>query len=648
MPLQRQVGFIYDSPNLFIIAHELGHGAFNLRHTFSPESFIAAERTTQNLLDYPSTGVTVSLSNCSGQAGTELWKHQWEFIRDPQNIWFAWAQEESKGEMIAVIDTGKFGITITEMNVEFAPSIGEMKLKYKLGDSTKVLMEKYPDEDFLTKMFVFDKSGQKLYESEKEATVSGEFVWDGFFGDNKKDSLVYEKGPFKLSLVLTNVDSSINSWQDFKDWAYEIFSEDSVNTFMTSCDTSFNILTGAHLEWIANKDMQGWVVPSSLEDYKRIQQIYMTYDGVKESGNPFDYIKENTIYVDFLGKKLRVHNEFATVLENVKTTLKNKGVYSALTNKYSSQYVETFAMRTINDPKGGGSVSEHGFAMAIDILPKKNPQILSVNTDDKPYNTYVRFFIKVATGFDVGTSKTVTSIKSAHEKLLNIFSNTTIKALTDEYQAIYTYNNNTENINVNSLEQINNDLNVLKDACLALNDESTSTEVNNVQESLNNYALKIKSLSANIVRYKNTIIFDDIANGQIDDLKIKLGEINSELSNIEKTLNDAMPGTVSFSLIEPSDYDKLKEKITAFNTEQQKLCASLYTFATRLKSGVGSIGFENILLQDGFCDLEIDLINAFLDADDRIQWGGAFNKKVDGMHFGFTTTAAKSIVNKNN
>jgi len=86
MPLQRQVGFIYDNPNLFIIAHELGHGAFNLRHTFSPENFIAAERTTQNLMDY--------------NGGTELWKHQWEFIRDPQNIWFAWAQEEGEGEMV--------------------------------------------------------------------------------------------------------------------------------------------------------------------------------------------------------------------------------------------------------------------------------------------------------------------------------------------------------------------------------------------------------------------------------------------------------------------------------------------------------------------------------------------------------------------
>jgi len=32
--------------------------------------------------------------------GTELWKHQWEFIRDPQNIWFAWAQEEGEGEMM--------------------------------------------------------------------------------------------------------------------------------------------------------------------------------------------------------------------------------------------------------------------------------------------------------------------------------------------------------------------------------------------------------------------------------------------------------------------------------------------------------------------------------------------------------------------
>lgn len=90
MPLQRQVGFIYDNPNLFVIAHELGHGAFNLRHTFSPENFIAAEHTTQNLMDY--------------NGGTELWKHQWEFIRDPQSVWFAWAQDEKEGEFAEPVD----------------------------------------------------------------------------------------------------------------------------------------------------------------------------------------------------------------------------------------------------------------------------------------------------------------------------------------------------------------------------------------------------------------------------------------------------------------------------------------------------------------------------------------------------------------
>jgi len=44
--------------------------------------------------------------------------------------------------------------------------------------------------------------------------------------------------------------------------------------------------------------------------------------------------------------------------------------------------------------------------------------------------------------------------------------------------------------------------------------------------------------------------------------------------------------------------------------------------------------------------LELDLINAFLNADDRIQWGGKFNSKIDAMHFGFTSSAAKEIVNK--
>lgn len=84
MPLQRQVGFIYDNPGLNIVAHELGHGAFNMYHTFSDKKFIANEHSTQNLMDY--TG------------GIDLWKHQWQNVQSPDRMFFAFLQDEKEGE----------------------------------------------------------------------------------------------------------------------------------------------------------------------------------------------------------------------------------------------------------------------------------------------------------------------------------------------------------------------------------------------------------------------------------------------------------------------------------------------------------------------------------------------------------------------
>jgi hypothetical protein len=85
MPLQRQVGFIYDYPTLETVAHELGHGAFNLRHTFSPKAFIAPEGQTPNLMDYA--------------GGVELWQEQWGMVHNPERILFGWAQSEEEGAM---------------------------------------------------------------------------------------------------------------------------------------------------------------------------------------------------------------------------------------------------------------------------------------------------------------------------------------------------------------------------------------------------------------------------------------------------------------------------------------------------------------------------------------------------------------------
>jgi hypothetical protein len=77
MPRSKQAGFIFidahkgDNEKLFTtMAHELGHGAFNLKHTFSEHSL--TQSTTDNLMDYNN--------------GSALYKYQWDYIHDPQSV----------------------------------------------------------------------------------------------------------------------------------------------------------------------------------------------------------------------------------------------------------------------------------------------------------------------------------------------------------------------------------------------------------------------------------------------------------------------------------------------------------------------------------------------------------------------------------
>jgi len=91
MPLAGDYGFIFKlGSNVELMGHELAHGTFNLKHTFSDKAFwresgkapIFAEKTTQNLMDYAN--------------GTELWKYQWDLIHHPQTIAKA-ALDEDEG-----------------------------------------------------------------------------------------------------------------------------------------------------------------------------------------------------------------------------------------------------------------------------------------------------------------------------------------------------------------------------------------------------------------------------------------------------------------------------------------------------------------------------------------------------------------------
>lgn len=76
MPRKKQAGFIFvdahsNSDIIKSIAHELGHGAFRLKHTFS-EYPALSQGITQNLMDYP--------------AQSRLDKWQWDYMHNPEAV----------------------------------------------------------------------------------------------------------------------------------------------------------------------------------------------------------------------------------------------------------------------------------------------------------------------------------------------------------------------------------------------------------------------------------------------------------------------------------------------------------------------------------------------------------------------------------
>ncbi len=115
MPFKRQYGYIWTGATSDVprtIAHELAHGAFRLRHTFSPEAFIATQGSTNNLMDYSS-------------GATHLYKHQWDNVHNPESV-TSWLQDDEEGAM-----------TDPEiLRTAFADLVGDLMCAYRSGGST--------------------------------------------------------------------------------------------------------------------------------------------------------------------------------------------------------------------------------------------------------------------------------------------------------------------------------------------------------------------------------------------------------------------------------------------------------------------------------------------------------------------------------
>jgi len=101
MPRNRRFGFItQEQVAMRTVAHELGHGAFNLKHTF-PE---VPQGTTKNLMDYSD--------------GLALYKPQWDLIHNPEFTTGLWDGMEDGASL-----TDDFGLLISAKAKELSQQL---------------------------------------------------------------------------------------------------------------------------------------------------------------------------------------------------------------------------------------------------------------------------------------------------------------------------------------------------------------------------------------------------------------------------------------------------------------------------------------------------------------------------------------------
>lgn len=127
MPRGKQAGFVFVDRHgsnkdalVRTIAHELGHGAFSLHHTFKEPNFSLTQGATDNLMDYPS--------------GKRLYKYQWDKMRYPDIVVGLF---EEDGDAKSVIASLNNALSINNKGEYFA---------YMTPGGTRIILpkDKYP------------------------------------------------------------------------------------------------------------------------------------------------------------------------------------------------------------------------------------------------------------------------------------------------------------------------------------------------------------------------------------------------------------------------------------------------------------------------------------------------------------------------
>ncbi|NLD48808.1 MAG: M15 family metallopeptidase [Clostridiaceae bacterium] len=685
MPFKGQYAFIFmdnmgtgTAEN--VIAHEIAHGAFNLRHTFSEKNaYVLPENTTDNLMDY--------------RGGSELNKYQWDYIHNPESMLFAWLEDEEEGALTQTPINEKFAKLFDNVSQNFdvyLSQIEELKTKkdsFKLnlnttelksdttflrqwGIRTEVMSKSSLDNRFgaIRKAHHLGRIGKIVlrskhiylgkYEIDVDAPTTGPLAPT----KEKKsfDVAVYNNGTTLDIKNLTKLRvSNIQELIDKNNISYiycdETFllknyiiiafyvkeqteptliiqvkknSDDELFTTRRHWLEALNILYEPNKEVFAdwNDNRSGISISNEIKDSVNYLEFvngcvasgYFNADSV--SPQPMKWMKENglgTVSATFAGKEVtRIINEFAEVISKADSILKSE--HETLYNSLVSTNKYSISY----------SGTQHMRGIAGTSLPSNHSFGAAVDFRVKynpmyrvGYQTFEIALIEHVTGFRVNESNKSNSI--VRDKSLEFL------------RAIH---GNNYPVSVSNQTSIMRHYRIIRDNNIAVAALSGICDSAIVIQNFSNQRTDIINA---LNRHKSRAVFNVASITGVDSLVAHLNRVTGDTVPMKGDANIAAFFTERSSFITAlGKNNSINDFITYFETQANSTDRN-----------------KNKLFEDGFADIEPEVYEAFNKAHKLvckkimgkelpIEWGGNFNSKIDAMHFGLATEFVKYLTNQ--
>ncbi|WP_296622715.1 M15 family metallopeptidase [Marivirga sp.] len=652
MPFKRQFGYIFknnvDNINK-TIAHELAHGAFRLRHTFSDEAYIASEKSTDNLMDYRPDG-------------TELYKHQWDLVHDPESM-IGWLEDDEEGEMGT---GGAIDFLSLKSNSKLSLKPEPIKLKYlidnwddeikkiaEIVDGLSFELSDYHLMVFLTKKEVEEEEGVSFREvvfTEKFKEISnpdGEVEWLGQIDEdgNILNSSVEDDYVLNLGVLHnSHLDKNFISGRFYVDERDENGLYRIIDIEMNKYASFIDLLPD--IEFEVNKAGENWEEVD--EEVKSIVDNFKTYEsfesvirdqshGIGEIfeniENPLQYMYDQTEEVEFLKTTLRVHSAFKEKLESIEEELGDAliNVYSSSSINHPPKYKDNIGGINLRRIQESTKISNHSYGLCVDIYPKGNIYLMNFIYKNYKGDMEVIAFINQVTGLNIMSMNDARLIVEKNQMFVDLLNEYDLNDFQNATEIFEDYEKDIDNYSIYKLEN-ENPFSSFDEFIISLETQNSSA--------VQTYYERVKKFNEFLNSNKPLLeffTFSETGREQLVQLKELSQQLYSDISLLENNFSNenisSLLTWVADNTYELGEISVIIDDLESFKSSVNSLGYSNFEDYSDILISWNNNRFNNNLFQDGFCDVPITLINTFLNQQD-ISWGGTWNSgRVDYMHF---------------